>query len=492
MSFYSFVSRQLSSFKAKPQVKKKSRNVSLSEMMTELGVRSDSIIGTYNEEERSDSTSIDQYIQMQENDGTVRAITRLFAMPIQAAELRILAAPGDKGERDFIENNLMGPQFQGGMTTPLQFVIADMTRAFVEGFRLYEKIPYIIEEGPYKNMIGWKKLAPRDSNTLDLLSDVHGGFNGARQTAMRGAEQVNVVIPPEKSILFTFQRERHPLYGESILKTAFYHYDKKHKLYYLAHKKAEIDAVGLKVLRLTKPMSDKEVGDAEEVIDSIGVNSRVTLPSGFDLDIDRSPTGYDVLKLIEHHDTQIALSTLTQAMRMGTGSTYAYTYGSGYKTQGGFILQMLDSVMRNIENTLNQWAIAPLIDWNFGTKAYPQLKLVPSQSGTQDHILKIFEELMKKDPERMITPGFAEKLADEAADILGLEITDKTDKIALRSFETGKKRIFDKKGLPAKATPKEIKRDLQKKAIKLKDDPYFLEKFETMGRKFAEQQIVNL
>jgi len=491
MSFYSFISRQISSFKAKPSPKKKPRNISLSEMMNELGVRSDSVIGTYNEEERADSTSIDQYIQMQDNDGTIRAITRLFAMPIQAAELKILAAPGDRGERDFIKNNLMGPQFQGGMSTPLNFVIADMTRAIVEGFRLYEKVPYIIEEGSDKGMIGWKKLAPRDSNTLDLLSDTHGGFNGARQIATRGSESVNIIMPPEKCMLFTFQRERHPLYGESILKTAFYHYDKKHKLYYLAHKKAEIDAVGLKVLKLNKPMSDKEVGDAEEVIDSIGVNSRVTLPTGFELDINRSPTGYDVLKLIEHHDTQIALSTLTQAMRMGTGSTYAYTYGSGYKTQGDFIFQMLNSVMRNIENTINQWAIAPLIDWNFGTKAYPQLKLITSQSGANEQVLKIFEELMKKDPEKMITPGFAEKLADQAADILGLEVTDKTDETALRSFETGKKRIFDKKGLPAKATPKEIKRDLKKKAVQLKGDPYFLEKFETMGRKFAEQQIVN-
>jgi hypothetical protein len=486
MAFYSFVT-ELFTRSAKPIQRKKDFN--LKGMMNELGIRSDTTIGTYGEEENTDSISIDQYIQMQNNDGTIRAISRLFAMPIQAAEIRIMPGPNDKGERDFIENVFLGPQHQGGMTTSLPFVIADMTRAITEGFRFYEKVPHVIENGPYAGKIGWKKLAPRDSNTVSLLSDKHGGFLGARQEATVGSDSVDVIIPIEKSILFTFQRERHPLYGESILKTAYYHYDKKHKLYYLAHKKAEVDAVGLKILRLTKPTTDGEVSKAEEVIDTIGANSRVTIPPGFELDIDRSPSGYDVLKLIEHHDNQIALSTLTQAMRMGTGDKYAYTYGSGFKTQGGFILQMLDSVMRNIENTLNQWAVAPLVDWNFNSASYPTIKLIPSQSDIQSQILSIFETLLKKDPDKILTPGFANKLADQAADILGLEVEDRSDEVAMRSFEIGKKRIFDKYKLPAQSTPKEIKEEVKRKAGSLKNDPYFLEKFETMGKRFAENLI---
>ena len=492
MAFYSFITDY---FKKAPIPKKTSYNerdikpqLSVKAMMEELGVRTDSTIGTYEEEENPDTKTIADYINMQDNDGTVRAITRLVAMPIQASPIRIMPAKGDKGERDFIESVFMGTIKEGGMTTPLPFVIADMTRAIFEGYRLYEKVPQIITEGKYKGKIGWRKLAPRDSKTLHLRSDMRGGFLGAHQVATFGFKTVNINIPPEKCILFTFQKERHPFYGESLLKTAYYHYDKKHKLYYLAHKKAEIDAVGLKILKLSKPFSEQEVVKAEEATDSIGVNSRITLPQGFELDVDRSPTGYDVLKLIEHHDAQIALSTLTQAMKMGSGSTYNYPYGKGYETQTEFILQMIDSVKKNMEDTLNEWAVAPLIDWNFNSGSYPKIRLMPLKGKTQAYLINIFDSLMKKDP-TFIPQIFTNKLVNEVADALGLEMKIDENKDAIKAFESGKKKVYDDAKIKAVKTPDVIKNKIKEKAVKLQDDVYFFEKFESMGRSFATHEL---
>lgn len=462
--------------------------MTISQMMEELGVRTESTIGSYQDEERPDTLSINNYLAMQNNDGTIRAITRLFSMPILSSTIKILPGENDKGERDFIEAVFMGPQNSGGMSTPLPFVIADMSRAIFEGFRFYEKVPQIIKEGKYKNLIGWRKLAPRDANTLSLRSDKNGGFMGAHQLATFGTKTVNVDIPPEKSMLFVFQRERHPLYGESILKTAWYHYDKKHKLYYLAHKKAEIDAVGLKILKLGKPFSETEVSKAEEAVEQIGVNSRLTLPAGFELEIDRSPTGYDVLKLIEHHDSQIALSTLTQATQLGSKSSYNYPYGSGYGIQSNFIVQMLQSVMKNMEDTLNEWAVAPLIDWNYNSGSYPKIKLMPLRSQTEQYLMSIFESIIKKDPTYM-TPAFLNKLSNEVAQMLGLEIKEEQDVDALKAFESGKRKVFDQKKKPAKPTPDAVKNKIKIKSIELKGDPYFLEKFEALGRDFAFDQI---
>jgi len=467
----------------------RTKGISLSGMLQEIGVRNSTTIGTYEEEERPDDISVSTYTRMQDTDGTIKAITRLFSMPIQSTSIKILPSENDKGERDFIETVFTKPEFSGGMSTPISFVIADMTRAIFEGFRVYEKVPRIIKDGKYKGKIGWRKLATRDSSTLSLCVDDNGGFNGAHQVAMFGSKLVDVTIPPEKCILFTFQKERHPLYGESILKTAYYHYDKKHKLYYLAHKKAELDAVGLKILKLSKPTSDTEITAAEEAVDSIGVNSRVTLPSGFELEVDRAPaSGYDVLKLIEHHDAQICLSTLTQAMQLGTKSTYAYPYGSGYDAQSLFIVQMLQNVMTTMEDTLNQWAIAPLIDWNFGTGNYPKIKLMPLKDEVNGTLIDVFKTLIGKNPE-VITPAFANSLVLQVAKVLGLEVKTDDGTDALKAFEIGKKTIFDKNKKPAKATPESIKKDVKKKAIELKDDLYYLEKFRIMGENFALEQL---
>lgn len=484
MAFYSFIIDRLVKKSQPKNANRDNLTLSVKQMMEELGVRTSATIGSYEDEERPDKLTVDNYITMQDNDGTVRAITRLFSMPIESTPIKILPGDKDNGERDFIENVFMGTQNVGGMSTPLPFIIADMTRAIFEGFRFYEKVPQIIQEGKYKGKIGWRKLAPRDASTIRLRSDQNGGFLGAHQTATFGNKSVDVDIPKEKSLLFTFQRERHPFYGESILKTAWYHYDKKHKLYYLAHKKAEIDAVGLKVLKLGKPFSETEVTRAEEAVDSIGVNSRVTLPAGFELEVDRAPSGYDVLKLIEHHDTQIALSTLTQAMQMGNRSTYNYPYGKGYSTQSTFLIQMLHSVMKNMEDTLNEWAVAPLIDWNFKNGSYPKIKLMPLKDSTQQYIMSIFDTIIKKDPS-FLSQAFVMKLSNEVAETLGLEIKEEQNKNALKAFESGKKKLFDLKKKPAISTPAKIKQKIAAKALELKDDPYFLEKFEALGRNFA-------
>ena len=458
----------------------------ISHLMDELGVRTTSTIGSYKTEESPDKISIDQYIAMQDNDGMIRAITRLFSMPIQSTPIKIIAAKGDKGERQFIEDVFMGPVYNDEMSTPLPFIIADMTRAIFEGFRAYEKVPQIIKEGPHKGKIGWRKLAPRDADTLQIRSDEHGGFNGVFQQAHFQGRYVEVIIPAEKCILFTFQKERHALYGESLLKTAFYHYDKKHKLYYLAHKKAEIDAVGLKILKLSKATSNSEVTTAEEVVDTLGVNSRITLPAGFELEINRASSGYDVLPLIEHHDTQIVLSTLSQAITMGTGQKYAYTYGAGFGMQSAFVVQALASVMKSMEDTLNEWAIAQLIDWNFGTGCYPKIKLMPLNNETQAYLLSLFEALLKKDPSS-IPQEFIDRLTRDAAEKLGFDLEKDTDavKAANKAFENGKKIIADKQKVPAPPTDSNTKKEIKATAEILKNESNFLEHYEALGRDYV-------
>jgi len=246
-------------FKKAKENEERKKPLSIGDLLDELGIaRQSTIIGTYQEEENPDILGPETYIEMQKNDGEVQAVVRIFTLPIKATPFHIIPGKGDTGERDFIEMNLCSPPEMGGMTTPLTFVIADMTRAISEGFRLYEKIAQVYKEGEYKGKVGWRKLAPRDAQTVKLLSDSHGGFNGAKQTAMFGSNLIDTVIPPEKCMLYTFQKEKHWLYGESILKTAFYHYDKKHKLLYISYKKAEIESLGLKILKIGQNISSTE------------------------------------------------------------------------------------------------------------------------------------------------------------------------------------------------------------------------------------------
>jgi len=482
----------------KPKETGRKEVLTIKELVKELGVAREGVISSYEAEENPDDLGPETYIEMQKNDGEVQAIVRLFSLPIQSTPFHILPSPGDKGERDFIENVFTSPPYLGGMTTPLSFIIADMTRAVFEGFRLYEKVARIIEDGEYKGKVGWRKLAPRDARTIDLKADENGGFKGAHQETTFGSRAISVDLPPEKCMLFTFQKEKHWLYGESILKTAFYHYDKKHRLYYIAHKKAEIEAMGLKILKINQTLTSTQKTEAEKVVDTIGINSRVTLPPGVELEIERGGGGYDPLPLIEHHDLMMTRSALMQAMNQ---VKYAYPYGKG-TASSQFLILAIESIMKQMATTLNNFAIAPLIDWNFKSSAYPKIQFEKLSDLSQVFLRDIFEKITKS---KVVLPeGFVNGVIDEIARGLNLkwvreDSKDETEnpeekpegkvqnKKAFQSFERGKIQKSNELKIEAPSTPQKTK----EKLLRVRKSSELEEKCFKLGQKFAYVRYQN-
>jgi len=461
--------------------KDKGKVLSIAEFTKELGVGREGVIGSYEAEENPDELKPEDYIEMQRNDGEVQAIVRLLTLPIVSTPLYVEPAEGDNGERDFIETVFFSPPNLGGMTTPLPFVIADMTRGIFEGFRAYEKVARIIEEGDYKGKVSWRKLAPRDAQTVYLKTDKHGGFKGVFQSAMLGNEMIEVSIPPEKCMLFTFQKEKHWLYGESILKTAYYHYDKKHKLYYISHKKAEIDATGLKILKINQTTTSTEREAAEEVVDTIGVNTRITLPPGLELEVQRGgEKGFDLMPLIDHHNNQMAKSALVQVLDQ---VKYAYPYGKGTPASQ-YVDLAIQSIMKQMEATINTYAVGPLIDWNFGTHAYPKIRFEKLADASTAFLRDVFNQIMKAGHE--LPDGFINEIVTETAKTLKLKWIagnkeEDLNKKAYLSFERGKKLRADKLEIDAPRTPKKLKEQL----LNLKIQPDLDSNCFKLGEKFT-------
>ena len=521
MAWYNFLTRNV---KPEPQKPKdddldKKKVLTVQEFMTEMGLSRSGVIGSYNDEENPDDLGPETYISMQQNDGEIQAIVKLLSLPIQSTPITFIPGDNDKGEKDFIETVFNGPEYMGGMTTPLPFVIADMTRAIFEGFRLYEKVAHVIEDGPYKGKIGWRKLAPRDVSTISLRADAHGGFNGAHQACSFGGKTVNVNIPANKCILYTFQKEKHWLYGESILKAAYYHYDKKHKLYYIAHKKAEVEALGLKILKINQNLTPTERTAAENTVDTIGVNSRITLPQGMELEINRSTGGFDVMPLIDHHNNQMAISALTQIVSQ---VKYAYPYGKGTE-QSRYLGMAIHSIMRQMETTLNTYAIAPLIDWNFASHSYPQIKLQNLTDEVQLLLSHVFDKILSR-KEIGIPEDFVEEVTKKIGKKMELEWSknnnntkkDKEDKKdiepekgknddkkedkgkdkgkdkkkekitnSLDAFEKGKIQTSNSLGISAPITPHRIKKQI----LKLDDSPETIKKCFDVGCQYIHEKF---
>jgi hypothetical protein len=143
-----------------------------------------------------------------------------------------------------------------------------------------------------------------------------------------------------------------------------------------------------------------------------------------------------------------------------TQGKYAYTYGKKETSSDMFDLA-ISSVMRTMEETINLGLINPLIDWNFGTQAYPKLKLVDTSPQTKNLLTKAFDIIKDK---KVLPEEFTDEVLKKVSEQMGLEWSKKEEKEenVEQAFERGKISAANDLKKPAPTTSEEIKDKLKK------------------------------
>jgi hypothetical protein len=418
---------------------------------TTIGVSGESVIAGFNQEEaRSDSLSVADYIKMRQNDGTVASLYNILTLPILANTYAIRADDKDSGEEqaEFVRGNLMEPPNKGGMDVPLSLFLADSLRAVIEGFRLFEKI-YELRGGK----IVYKRLATRDSQTLTLMRGDDGGYNGAKQRTMFQNRWVDVEIPAWKTFLFTYGKDKNYLYGESAFKAASYHYNIKHKLYYLSNLSVQVGAIPPQVI---KGPADTSTTDRNTILNAfrkLGVKTTAYMPNDFEREqIDAAKGRIDPLPLIDHHNSEMARSILAQFLMLGTQSQSVGSWALSENQSDIFIIA-LKGLMQNLEDHINYYLVPDLIDLNFSTPAYPEFRFDDMTSDTKEIVRGAFEQLLKSGSIReALVRGIEEQMADRL-EIDTEKIQKEIDKEVKENPQPEQQPIDPKTGQPAQPQP---------------------------------------
>jgi len=137
-----------------------------------------------------------------------------------------------------------------------------------------------------------------------------------------------------------------------------------------------------------------------------------------------------------------------------------------------------------MEATLNTYAVAPLIDWNFKTQAYPEIRFEKLADASIAFLRDVFNQIMKAGHE--LPDGFINEVVTETAKTLKLKwaVENKEDdlnKKAYLAFERGKKLKADKLEIDAPKTPRKLKEQI----LKLKIQPDLDSKCFKLGEKFT-------
>ena len=401
--------------------------------------------------------------KMLDTDGTVQALYNTITMPILGSNWTIEPdedTPEGIRQTKEVEESLRTPPHKGGMSTPMDLVLAQALRAVVEGYSGFEKV-LEVKDG----RIVFRKIAWRDPTTLIIRTDDRGGFNGLKQRAFIASKYDEVIIPLERSFLYTYGKEFHNLKGRSAFTAAYSSYDKKRRLYYLAEQQAQSDALKIKVVKGREKANQGELDATVEAVDELGFKATVGLPHGYDIDALNQAGGLDLLPLIEHHNAEMARSVLAMFILLGTGSkTGSYSLS---QDQSDFFIQALMSVRKSLENHLTSYLISDLYAYNYEKPVYGTFKFDDITDSTIELLKQVFIKLTEKDklPQEVID-GVVQKVADKLdIDVTVLEKatsgeednSEETDPIETPNTSNNSKIKFATDGWRRDLTPAEKK-----------------------------------
>lgn len=308
------------------------------------------------------------YDKMRRSDSRVKAALMVCELPIRAAEWGI--EPPSEEARDVEIAEALEKNLFEGMSITWDSFIHHALLMLPFGFMSFEKVWKVDDEG-----IRFAKLAPRlPSSLYRWILDDNGGLLGIEQYVQVGGTFQFKSIPVDKLLVFTNEKEGSNFEGMSILRTAYKHWFYKDQLYRIDGIAAERHALGIPALTLPMGASDEDKAKAESFLSHIYAHEKqwVRLVEGQTFTVEGlSGTVRDIMPSIQHHDKKIAECVLADFLDLGGSDSGSWALSKDKTT---FFLLSLKAVAKNIEDTVNEYAIKPWVDYNYAdVKEYPKL-----------------------------------------------------------------------------------------------------------------------
>lgn len=342
------------------------------------------------------------YTEMSQNDGSIGSVLRATEDLIRSVEWTV--EPGGTTSEDLQARDFLW-SCMGDMSHSWNDFISSIITMLPYGWD-WEEVVYKLRQGPrpesgevapskYEDgRIGWRKMATRSQESLyDWMLDDNGGIRALRQ---QGLPDLAIrVIPIEKSLLFRTRRNRNNPEGYSYLRTSYLAWYMKRSLQEIEGMGAERDFTGALIVKLPARATAADKDKALKLIENWKIDEQfgAVVPDGWDVNLINSPGNkqIDTDKAILRYQAEIMMSFLAQFIRLGQVKVGTQALVTG---QRDFFYLAIKAVCDNIEETLNMFAVPPLIKLNdFGDLTdFP--RIVHGEVGQTD--VEVFIEAITK------------------------------------------------------------------------------------------------
>jgi hypothetical protein len=373
------------------------------------------------------------YSTMLTRDGQAAALEAVLTLPIRQASRAIEPSKGDSGEAEFCNSVLMAPHTSGGMKTPMQDVIGQVTSSQVYRLAYFEKCWQIREPD---GKVTYEKLAYRPPATCELKRDARtGAMDGFRQARWMFGGLVQpqkssslpgwVEIPRVKSYVHVNGKHRQPLTGISELEVCHWAYSTKLKIIWLWLNFLEQQSLPKVVVYGQDQREANARADDIASMRASGVAGFTRGPQGAkDFEVLQSAGSgasqfADALAFLETWQTASVLAGFTglaSLASMGKGSLALS------QDQSAFFLKSRQAISMEIAESITHDVIAPLVTLNFGpSAAYPTFKFGALTDESSSQLVGLFQALSVA-PALQVPPAILDLITERLATVLNLDV----------------------------------------------------------------------
>lgn len=289
-------------------------------------------------------------------------------------------------------------QLQGGLMEMLR----EAMTSYYAGFSVAEKVTAVIEEGPFKGKVGYRKVKFLDPERITFYQDFYGNLVNIRVSSIgrvgglvvspwanyqvevpTGLQAVDAYGNPmfgvSKAALLTINGEFGNAYGESKFRPIYKYWKAKDFLLKMMMIYMERFANPVRFGLVSNPSDEDKMLSILRSIhqgrtDLVGIKDNMEIET---LDTQQKEAMFE--QAIKYMDLMIARGLLVPELLLSGGGASgggSGSYALGYQQSATFTASVIEPMRRLLEeHLLKKQLIEPLIDANFGKQdVYPTYK----------------------------------------------------------------------------------------------------------------------
>jgi len=317
--------------------------------------------------------SVQQLKDMLDVDGKASALESALTLPVRSAGWSIRPPKGSEQIAEQLTDLLVRPSTDGGMKTPMQQVISQMTSAFTYRRAYFERV-WMRTGG----LLTYEKIAYRPPESCIIKRDPdNGDLRGFKQWKWNQTEMVD--LEPLYSYVYIHGQHREPVRGYSDLRVVWRNYELKQKVKFLWFTFLESLSLPRVIVKGTSPDAAKNAATAIAALRNAGVAG---VPSQW---LEGDPILLDVggqgateyMNAVRYLDADSANSVLAGFTELSTGAAHLGAGSNALsKNDTEFFTSQLQGYTTEMQVDFTNGVIADLVRYNWGTNVkVPQFEI---------------------------------------------------------------------------------------------------------------------